>query len=63
MTIRLDQDQADLLETVALVDDKPVSDVIRAAITAHIQHRQQDQGFRDGLRQRIQRAERLLGEP
>jgi predicted transcriptional regulator len=62
MTIRLAADQAELLETVASVDNQPVSEVIRAAISAHIEQRQQDESFQDGLRDRISRAQRMLGE-
>jgi predicted transcriptional regulator len=50
MTIRLSADQADELETVAAVDDQPVSEVIRAAITAHIAQGKQDEDFQQGLR-------------
>jgi len=62
MTIRLSAEQADALETVATVDDRPVADVIRAAITAHIENRLKDQDFKDGLKDRIDRAQRLLGK-
>jgi predicted transcriptional regulator len=61
MTIRLSADQADELETVALVDNQPVSEVIRAAITEHIQTRKSDASFQDGLKDRIGRAQRMLG--
>lgn len=60
MTIRLSADQAELLETVANVDNQPVSEVIRAAINAHIEQRQRDVTFQDGLRDRIERAQRML---
>jgi len=62
MTIRLSADQADELETVAAVDDQPVSEVIRVAITAHIAQRKQDDDFQQGLRARIERAQRMLSE-
>lgn len=62
MTIRLSADQAEALETVATVENRPVSDVIRAAIAAHIEGRKQDPAFQDGLRDRIDRAQRLLGK-
>jgi hypothetical protein len=62
MTIRLSTDQADELETVAAVDDQPVSEVIRVAISAHIAQRKQDEDFQQGLRARIERAQRMLGE-
>jgi predicted transcriptional regulator len=60
MTIRLSAAQADELETVASVDEQPVSEVIRAAITAHIAQRKQDQDFQTGLQARIERAQRML---
>ena len=60
MTIRLSADQAQDLETVALVDDQPVSDVIRAAIAEHIATRRRDPRFREGLKDRIQQARSLL---
>lgn len=60
MTIRLSADQADELETVANVDQQPVSEVIRAAISAHIAQRKQDDQFQEGLRARIDRAQQML---
>lgn len=62
MTIRLSADLAELLETVALVDDQPVSEVIRAAITEHIEQRKQDASFQEGLKDRIGRAQRMLAK-
>ena len=62
MTIRLSAEQADELETVANVDNQPISEVIRAAISEHIAHRKQDERFQDGLRARIERAQRMLGD-
>ncbi len=62
MTIRLSGEQAELLETVASVDSRPISEVIRAAIDAHISQRQQSLEFQEGLRSQIERAQRLLGE-
>lgn len=60
MTIRLDPMLAESLETVASVDDQPVSEVIRAAISEHIANRQADAQFREGLQARIERAQQLL---
>ena len=60
MTIRLSADQADALETVATVEAKPVSEVIRAAIAEHIESRKKDPAFQDSLRERIDRARQLL---
>jgi predicted transcriptional regulator len=60
MTIRLSQDQADALETVANVENLPVSEVIRAAIAQHVQTRAKDPEFQHSLRDRINRAQQLL---
>jgi len=60
MTIRLDAEQADQLETVANVENQPVSEVIRAAISQHIENRRNDEQFQAGLRARIERAKGLL---
>lgn len=61
MTIRLSADQAEALETVATVDNQPVSEVIRAAIAQHIEVRKADDAFQDGLKKRIERTQKLLG--
>ena len=61
MTVRLTAEQAEALETVANVEDRPVSDVIRAAIEEHIATRKRDPSFQQGLKERIERAKRLLG--
>jgi len=60
MTIRLSVDQAEALETVATVENRPISEVIRSAIAEHIENRKKDPDFRDGLKDRINRAQRLL---
>ena len=60
MTIRLSAEQAEQLETVATVDDQPVAEVIRAAIAEHIERRRTDDKFKDSLKGRIERAQRLL---
>lgn len=60
MTIRLSAEQADQLETVANVENQPVSEVIRAAIASHIATVSKDEKFQAGLRERIERAQGLL---
>ena len=62
MTIRLSAEQAAELETVATVDQQPVSVVIRSAITEHVVARKNDPAFRDGLRERIEQAQEMLRE-
>ena len=61
MTIRLSAEQAEELEIVASVESMPVSEVIRAAIAEHIDSRRQDEHFRNTLRERIERTQRMLG--
>ncbi|MDM4768266.1 ribbon-helix-helix protein, CopG family [Pelomonas sp. SE-A7] len=60
MTIRLSEEQAEELETVATVENRPVSEIIRAAIASHVEQRKQDPEFQSSLRDRIVRAQRLL---
>ncbi|MGB5084323.1 MAG: DUF6290 family protein [Methylocystis silviterrae] len=60
MTVRLSEEQAQALEMVANVENLPVSDVIRAAITTHIEQRRRDPGFQAGLKDRISQARKLL---
>lgn len=60
MTIRLSVEQAQELETVANVDEIPIVEVIRAAITEHVESRKKDAAFRENLRTRIERAQSML---
>ena len=60
MTLRLSPEQAEELETIANVDDRAVAEVVREAIARHIDERRKDEAFREGLRERIERAQRLL---
>lgn len=62
MTIRLSAEQADELATVATVDNQPVSEIIRAAIAEHIEKRKRDEQFQDSLKDRITRAQQMLGD-
>ena len=60
MTVRLSEEQAQALETVATVENRPVSEVIRVAIASHVEQRRQDPVFQSNLRARILRAQQLL---
>lgn len=60
MTIRLDDDLAGDLATVAAVDGKPVSEVVRQAVTDYVTARKADPAFRTALRRHIGKAQRLL---
>jgi predicted transcriptional regulator len=61
MTIRLAAEQAEALEIVASVEERPVSEIIRDAISEHIESRKKDRGFKQGLKDRIVQAQRMLG--
>jgi hypothetical protein len=52
-TVRMSAEQAAQLEAVAKVDDIPVSEAIRQAISTHIAERRKDQEFRERLRRRL----------
>ena len=60
MTIRLSAEQAEALETVANVEETPISEVIRVAIAHHIDSRRKDPQFQNSLRGRIERAQKLI---
>ena len=60
MTIRLSADQSEELDTIAAVDGQPISHVIRSAIAEHIGERKRDAAFQDMLRERIERARKML---
>lgn len=60
MTVRLSEEQAQALEMVASVENLPVSDIIRAAISTHIEARRRDPEFQAGLKDRISQARKLL---
>jgi predicted transcriptional regulator len=62
MSIRLDGDLADDLETVAAVDGKPMADVIRQAVADHVTARRADPGFKAALRVRMGKLRQLLGD-
>jgi Arc/MetJ-type ribon-helix-helix transcriptional regulator len=60
MTLRLSNQAAKELETVAQVDEVPVSEAVREAIDAHIEKRRKDKEFKDRLRQSIEENQEIL---
>jgi len=60
MTLRLPRDQAEELEAVALVEERPVAEVVREAISAHIDARRRNEAFQKKLREKLQRNRRIL---
>ena len=60
MTIRLPAQQAEELEAVARVDERPVAEEIREAITAHIAARRKDLAFQQRLKASLERNREIL---
>lgn len=60
MTLRLARAQAEALEAVAQVDEQPIAEVVRAAITAHIEARRKDAAFQRKLKSSLERNRRIL---
>ena len=60
MSIRLTNEQAEALEIVASVESLPLSEVIRTAISEHIDNKTKDPAFQESLRDRLKKAHRLL---
>jgi predicted DNA-binding protein len=62
MTVRLTVEQAEALDTVATVDGLAISEIVRVAISEHIEARKKDPAFQDSLRERLGRAQQLLNK-
>jgi predicted transcriptional regulator len=60
MMLRLDPQLAERLQTVAEVEDRSVADVVREAISALVEQRRADAGFRQLLEDNLARHERAL---
>ena len=60
MVLRLDPDLAARLQTVAEVEGRSVSDVVREAITDLVERRRNDQRFIRLLEENLARHERAL---
>ena len=58
--LRLEPGMADRVKAVAEVEGTTVSDVIRDAISAHIERRRKDPKFRRQLEESMRRHQRLL---
>jgi len=59
-TLRLQSDQAEALEAIAGVDGVSVNEEIERAITAHIEARRSDPGFRQRLQASLERNREIL---
>ncbi len=60
MSLRLGEDQARELEAVARVDEIPVSEAVREAITAHVAARRRDHEFQDRLARMMKEDREIL---
>jgi len=60
MTLRLTDEQARELETVARVDEVPVSEAVRQAIDERIKARREDADFQNKLRRLIEENQAAL---
>jgi len=60
MTLRLTDEQARELETVARVDEVPVSEAVRQAIDERIKARREDADFQHKLRRLIEENQAAL---
>jgi len=60
LTLRIDRALADQARTVADVEGSTVSDVIRDALTEHVERRRRDPEFQALLRRNLERHQELL---
>lgn len=60
MTVRVDTETAEQLEAVAQVEGVPVAEVIREALSRHIEERRNDAEFQERLRACIERNKTTL---
>ena len=60
MVLRLDPELAERLRTVAEVEDRSVSDLVREAIAELVERRRKDEDFMRLLEENLARHERVL---
>ena len=60
IVLRLDQDLAERLQTVADVEGRSVSDVLREAVASLVERRRTDERFIRLLEENVARHQRLL---
>jgi len=62
MTLRLEETEYERLRTLAFVENRPVSDVIREAIRDYIQRKASHDEFRASLERAMQENAELIAE-
>jgi predicted transcriptional regulator len=60
MTLRLSDEQAEALEAIARVDETPVSEAVRQAISDRIEVRRKDKDFQARLQRLMQENQAAL---
>ena len=60
LLLRLDRDLADRLTAVAEVEGRTVSDVVREAVSSHVERRRKDKRFQRLLEENLAKHQRLL---
>lgn len=60
MTLRMDEVLADRVRAIAEVEETTVSDVIRDALTEHVERRRSDPKFQEKLKRNLDRHQKLL---
>lgn len=60
MTLRMEETLAEHVQAIAEVEGTTVSDVVRDAITEHVERRRKDPEFRDLLKRNLERHAQLL---
>ena len=62
MTLRLNEREYERLRTLAFVEDRAMTDVIREAIREYIQHKASDDEFRASLERAMQENAQLIAK-
>jgi predicted transcriptional regulator len=62
MTLRLNETEYERLRTVAFVEDRTVSDVIREAIHQYVQRKASHDEFRASLERAMRESAQLIAE-
>ena len=60
MTLRIDENLAKRVRTIAEIEETTVSDVIRSALAEHVERRRRDPEFQAMLKRNLRRHEELL---
>lgn len=61
MTLRMDESLADSVQAIAEVEGTTATDVIRTAISEHVDRRKADPEFQKMLKRNMERHAQLLG--